>query len=181
MIIQIRGTSGSGKTTVMRAVMKNYVWTPIYEDGAKKPTYYLSSDRSLVITGHYETVSGGCDRVGGASAVYALTQKLRTELGDSPIILQEGLLLSEDTKWSMLLPDLRIVYLTTTPNDCLERVKGRRVSLGITKPLSENNTLGRVKTIERSRIKLSAAGVMCRRASSEQAPRIILGWISEWL
>lgn len=180
MIIQIRGTSGSGKTTIMKQAMEclsiewDQPWEAVFQTGRKQPLYYFLG--KMVVLGHYNSACGGCDTIGSAAAVYALTQGL-VEAGPGRIILQEGLLLSEDTKWSSQLDDLRVLYLMTPVEKCLEQIRGRRAEAGNDKPLNEANTRNRVAVIERSRIKLIEAGKTCRRASTTQATGIILDWI----
>lgn len=172
MIIQIRGTSGSGKTWVMRKVMERLPpMEPQYVHGRKQPWYYIAG--KVAILGHYESTCGGCDNIGSAGNVFELIQYIPPELH----ILCEGLLLSEDTKWSSQLGDLRVVYLTTPVDQCVEQIKKRRIDAGNTKPLNEENTRKRVRTVERSREKLTAAGVNCIRCSSKQAPDIICKWL----
>lgn len=185
MIINIRGTSGSGKTTVMRKVMAELgSWTGIGYPGRKKPMYYSLNGRQVetglpgvYALGHYETACGGCDNVGSAAKVYELIMSLLTTYGGDSIILCEGLLLSEDTKWTSQLEDVRLLYLTTPLETCLKQIKSRREEAGNSKELNPMNTSNRVSTIERGRVKLLSLGFECRRASSNQAPKIILDWI----
>lgn len=170
-VIQIRGTSGSGKSTVVRAVMNEFHgWTPVMRSGRKQPLYYESEE--VVVLGHYESPCGGCDTIGSAKAVYDLIGEV-----EARTILCEGLLLSEDVKWSSQLKGLRVIFLTTPLETCLRRIRGRRKTAGNTKPLNPNNTANRVATIERARVKLTNLGVPCRQCSADEAPRIILGWL----
>lgn len=182
MIIQIRGTSGSGKTSVMREVMKHFSWEKVYVPKRKKPLYYRHN--GIVVMGHYEdSACGGCDTIGSAPQVWKEIQKL--DPVEASVVLCEGLLLSEDVKWATVMheeedeggPGLRIVYLTTPVEECLRRIQKRRDAVGNTKPLNPLNTTRRVGVIEKSRLKLLAEGVDCRRCSSEQAPRIIMKWL----
>jgi hypothetical protein len=174
MIIQLRGTSGSGKTWVMKQLMQKLgPFTPRYTNGRKKPISYMTED--IVVLGHYESACGGCDNIGSAAAVFELMRCYK----DSPIILAEGLLLSEDTKWSLQMEDLRVVYLTTTLDTCLQQITNRRLAAGNTKELNPKNTTNRVKVVERSRLKLLEAGVICKRATTTQAVKIVLDWIHE--
>lgn len=175
MIIQIRGTSGSGKTWVMRQVMNQLgPWKPQYTEGRRKPLYY-SNVLGVAVLGHYEATCGGCDNIGSAAQVYQLIQRLT---GNHRVILCEGLLLSEDVKWTSQLDDVRVIYLVTPIEKCIELIKQRRANAGNAKPLNEHNTRNRVAVIERSRVKLLDAGVLCRRVTANQAPKLIEGWIS---
>ncbi len=176
MIIQIRGTSGSGKTTVMREVMDLMGdWNAKIVEGRKKPLYYRSCSDwpDTVVLGHYEeSACGGCDTIGSAPKVVDLIQEVKAK-----VILCEGLLLSEDVKWAKQMEDLHVVFLTTSLEECLRRITKRRKDAGNDKPLNPKNTTNRIKVIKRSRLKLIEEGVLCKRASSVQAPQVILRWI----
>jgi len=178
MIVQVRGTSGSGKTTVMRKVMDSLMWESVYKEKRKKPLFYRSADpqlENIFILGHYEeSACGGCDTIGSAAAVYELIRSI-----NNGVILCEGLLLSEDTKWTLHLAKtdkipVECLFLTTPLERCLKQIKGRREAAGNTDKLDPSNTTNRVRTIERARTKLSEAGVSCRRVSPEQAPEVIM-------
>lgn len=175
MIINIRGTSGSGKSWVVRRVMEDYgFWNGFYVPGRKQPLYHYPEDgRSIAVLGHYNSPCGGCDTIGSAKQVYTLIQKL----SQAKVIIAEGLLLSEDVKWSSYLKDLRVIFLTTSIEQCITQIEARRKEAGNDKPLNRYNTENRVGVIERARVKLLTAGVDCRRLSAEQAPEMILSWL----
>lgn len=179
LVVEVRGTSGSGKTTVVRAVMESMKkWIPCFKTGRKNPLFYEHDPSGIIVLGHYEATCGGCDNVGSARAVYELLNEVIGQ-HNPPAVLCEGLLLSEDVKWSSQIPGLRAVFLTTPLDECLRRVAGRREKAGNAKPLDPRNTANRVAVIERARVKLSAAGVDCRRASTGQAAGMILKWLGE--
>lgn len=180
-VIQIRGTSGSGKTFVMREVMKYFLYrTAVYTEGRRNPLYY-ALDESVAALGSYESTCGGCDNIGSARAVFELIQRVEKERPQTKVILAEGLLLSEDSKWTKQLEAPRIVFLTTELERCLRQVENRRNAAGNEKPLNPANTTNRVGVIERARVKLLEYGITCRRVPSEQAPKLILQWIKELL
>jgi hypothetical protein len=195
VIIQIRGTSGSGKSTAMRAVMDSMFWDAVRVEGRKKPLYYFHSHEghgdgwpNIALLGHYESPCGGCDTIGSARAVYELIQNLLQGGGDITHVLCEGLLLSEDTKWTKMLvensakdagPPVRVLFLTTPLEECLSRIKQRREGVGNNDPLNPENTSRRVAVIERARVKLEESGAYVRRCSSRQAPEIVLRWLRE--
>ncbi|MCK9569147.1 hypothetical protein M0R72_09410 [Candidatus Pacearchaeota archaeon] len=185
MIIQIRGTSGSGKSTAMRKVMHQLSgkWCAVRIPGRQKPLYYHHDD--IAILGHYDSPCGGGDTIGSARAIYDLIQELTTKpcflcQKRFHTILVEGLLLSEDVKWSSQLENLRVVFLVTPLDQCLEWISNRRKSVGNEKPLNPANTTNRVAVIERARQKLVQLGIHCCRASARQTPRLIQSWIKEY-
>lgn len=177
-VINIRGTSGSGKTWVMKKVMETLGnWEGIPKPGRKQPLYYLNTKyKGVVVLGHYESNCGGCDNIGSAKAVYDLIQEVSESI-KKPTILCEGLLLSEDTKWCSQLDDLKVIYLITELEQCLKQIESRRASVGNDKPLNPANTVKRVNVINRSRLKLDGLGIITRRTSVNQAPRLILKWL----
>lgn len=186
-VLQIRGTNGSGKTTVMRQVMASFPegWTGVGQPGRKKPLYYKVNETNLnptvLVLGHYEATCGGCDNIGSAGKVFELVTMLQTTYGDSSIILCEGLLLSEDSLWTKQMTDVKVLFLNTSEEECLKRVRARRVAAGNEKELNPQNTVNRLAVISRARVKLEESGIYCQAASSRQAPRILLSWIQNGL
>lgn len=200
MIIQIRGTSGSGKTTAMRKIMATLgPWEKCYIPRRKGPLYYLSKDGRVAVLGNYDNeFCGGCDNVAkevvkgflgadGVEAVYCLTQVVEAD-----VIICEGLLLSEETRWTMEMSksaEVRLLFLTTPIDQCIKQVGMRRAAKGNERDLNEKlKTTSkysaakriemRAKTIERARLKLEGMGLTCRRATSDQASKIVLGWVA---
>lgn len=187
MIIQLRGTSGSGKSTAMRETMKRIEkdtgrpFSPQFRVGRKKPLLYSHSPSYVCVLGHYESPCGGCDTIGSARAVYDLIHEVREGNGGVPILC-EGLLLSEDAKWTKTLKeegeDVRVLFLVTSLEECLRRIKGRRESVGNAKELNPSNTSNRIGVIDRARRKLEEAEIVTRRCSSGQASSIVLRWLT---
>ena len=180
MIIQVRGTSGSGKSTVIRRVMeKTNDWQDINITGRTKPLYYISQELNVALLGHYESACGGCDNVGSAAKVFDLIKEIQSKpVTKHRTILCEGLLLSEDTKWSQQLDNLHVVYLNTPLNTCLKQIRARREAAGNDKPLNPSNTVNRVAVIERSRQKLTDLGVSCYHLPFDAAVKKVLELIT---
>ena len=139
MIIQIRGTSGSGKTWAMKRVMELLgPRSAVYVAGRKQPLYYqfpedahIPTTWAVYVLGHYEIACGGCDTLGSARETFDVWAKLRSEVS-LPHTLMEGLLLSEDSKWTLEMnkvDEVRVIYLTTPVEQCLERIRSRRARL----------------------------------------------------
>lgn len=68
MIIGISGTSGSGKSTIVRRIMELYpnVENIPRPDGGKRPLKHVLTKpgfKPLSLFGHYETPTGGCDTI----------------------------------------------------------------------------------------------------------------------
>jgi hypothetical protein len=107
------------------------------------------------------------------------------------VVLAEGLLLSEDVKHTVSLGDVRVIFLTTSTDQCLIQVKSRRLEVGDTRPLDSEKANGnptaqqrlvrRDQTIERARVRLLEEGIICRRLSANQAVGIVQGWLDHQL
>lgn len=67
MIVNVRGGSGAGKSTVIRAIMARYpTKVPHFVEGRKQPLWYDLSGPDLPplrVLGHYEAECGGCDTI----------------------------------------------------------------------------------------------------------------------
>lgn len=193
MIIQIRGTSGSGKTTAMYKFMELIGgWTPHYRDECqltfrklKKrriPLYYTNDDLDIAIIGGYTSPSGGCDSIKAVSDIYLIVMWLAKKYN----VVLEGLMVSEDVTWSSKMPDLNVLYINTTVENCLRRVEQRRAVKGNTRSLDTKfkakskltpgaRIAKRYKTIVNTRPRLEAAGAKCRTVSGNQVPTVIKG------
>lgn len=136
MIINIRGTSGSGKSTITREIMKKFRnKVPYKEDGRKQPIGYVldypyvGTISTLAIIGHYESDCGGCDTITKMDHVFELIRQ-SDEAGHH--VLYEGLLLSaEVNRTASLHTEGRrlLVYAIDLPvEECLRRVNGRRLA-----------------------------------------------------
>lgn len=157
-IVKLHGTSGSGKSTVARSLMKrSSSVTPL--GSFRKPEGYICTltelKQPLYILGPYSAVCGGMDSINDASVHIILLQKYAA-LGH---VFYEGLLASEYYgrigSASLEYGDRHLFAFLDTPIEvCIERVKNRRLVAGNSKPLNETNTRGRIKKIERLKYKL---------------------------
>lgn len=149
MVINVRGTSGSGKTTVMREIMSQSTSTqPIILDGQKKPDAYLlnipSVQHAVFLVGSYENVCGGCDAIATQDEICA---RVRNYSKDGHVLF-EGLLMSHVfSRYAALDRELAArgvpsiwAFLDTPLELCLARVNDRRVARGQLEPVNPVNT-----------------------------------------
>lgn len=180
MIVQIRGTSGSGKTTAMKEIMEQVgTWKPIMVEGRRRPLYYRDKKLNAVVLGHYEIDCGGCDTIGSAPRVYNVLCDLKYN-----VALSEGLLWGEDVKWTLELRDagqeIRSFFLITDPEECLRRVVKRQAGRKPADPVRVRRKLmTRVGTIDRARLRLIDAGVNCKRVNVNQAVKQVIKLLKE--
>ncbi len=161
LIINVRGTSGSGKTHLTREFMRSFKHVGRV-DGAKGKVlgYTLrpnaqghAAGESWHVIGSYENVCGGCDTI---KTQQEIIDRVSTALDYGHNVWLEGLILStiyglvgaysEDFKERWVF-----TYLDTPVDVCVERVIERRRIAGNIKPFDKENTVKRHATILRNR------------------------------
>jgi ABC-type dipeptide/oligopeptide/nickel transport system ATPase component len=174
--INIRGTSGAGKSHLVRSIMALYdTAEPTYTEGRKKPYYTHLSHRDmavpqLCVPGHYETPCGGCDTIKTGQEVWAIVLR-SIEAGHN--CLFEGIM-PQDWKIERVeqlagLTELHIIQLNTPIELCLEAVRGRRAARGNEKPLSPKNTVSRARNVEARIRELRRRGIACHTVDRDGA------------
>lgn len=140
-LLQLRGTSGSGKTTAMKALMDEIDAKPImFNEKGTKATVYRGAfdeydDVKVYVLGDYSPhrSAGGCDTIPTVQEVIDLIEKLSKP---GTLIVFEGLLLAHS--WGAMGeyahekygPRYLNAFLDTPVETCLERVVQRRASKG---------------------------------------------------
>lgn len=133
MLINLRGTSGSGKSTIVREIMKLYPSkSPVKIKDRKQPIGYILSrpeGKDLAVLGHYETDCGGCDTITSLDDIF---KHVRWAADQGYDVLFEGLLISaEVNRTTELATDgyqLIVVGLDTPLEVCLASVNQRRAN-----------------------------------------------------
>lgn len=145
MIINIRGTSGSGKSTVAFTMLDKFPFEKITNKEGKVMGYKVDAglNKPVYLVGKYETKCGGCDTI--ATQQEAADRAVYFhELGGH--VLMEGLLASAAGPKGAVTKTLEetraacFAILDTPLDVCLERVKQRRLARGDERPLNETNT-----------------------------------------
>lgn len=151
MNVNIRGTSGSGKSYIVHSLLKEFdtITTPLHMEGRKRPWGYKVGLRSpVIIMGHYETACGGCDTLPNMDFIF---EKVSEQAKKGYHVLFEGVLVSEERKRSIMLEDLLIVKLSTPVEECLKSInKRRREKNPEAEDVNPKNTTNRVRTIDRA-------------------------------
>ena len=144
-IVHLRGTSGSGKTTAMRALFKHLRdFDPIeMNDRMTKNVAYrgfIDIDEGcsipVYVLGDYnpERSAGGCDTIPTVQEVIDLVEKYASR--KNSLVVLEGLLLAHS--WGSLSEYVHPrwgeryvnVFLDTPEDTCIERVTARRAGKG---------------------------------------------------
>ena len=150
VILSLRGTSGSGKTTVARKFLTDYPCKALPDPNKPKKHWGYEVDLSsegvsqpLYVIGSYQNTCGGTDGINTQEEIAdrALAAHPRGH------VLLEGLLLSKvgpgAITTQMLKPTGAYVaaILDTPLATCLQRVQDRRDARGETKPFNPKNTI----------------------------------------
>jgi hypothetical protein len=177
VIVNPRGTSGSGKTEFARRVLAAYDrggsedMAPIHRDGRTRPIGYRLrhplGGRSLAVVGHYGAgVCGGCDTIsardGGMDEVFRLAGVLAAEGHD---VLLEGLLLSGEHRRSAELAcrhALHVLLLDTPIERCARNLVARRRASRALRPL-----VAKVVAAQRDAVEGACARLRCCAATVE--------------
>lgn len=173
MIINIRGTGGSGKSTVVRDVMARYeTVTARHVTGRRRPAGYLCArpdGPSLYVPGHYETPCGGCDTITSPNEVF---DAIEAQAAQGHDVLYEGIIVQDAFDRTLYLHKqhgLVVLGLRVPIEVCLESIRTRRSERGDQRELNPKNTIGRQRSVERSMTRLREAGVDARWVTRDEA------------
>jgi hypothetical protein len=203
MILNFRGTSGSGKTTVVRGLMAKYPTViPLGEFPEKKPDGYecrpdrkafdpgddpIADGPNLYVVGSYKNTCGGCDGIKTQDEACDRVRRYAA-LGD---VLFEGLLISHifaryqklDQEMAQAHGHKTIWAFLDTPLElCLDRIRERRnaraAAKGVEpKPLNTKNTENKWNDARRSFQKAKTAGLDARWLDHTNPIEQSWGWL----
>lgn len=186
-IILLRGTSGSGKTTVVQRVIDHLNRRGPPSDFLKlgpsdrPPVKWRQSGTRwahsrVTVMGRYgEVACGGCDGMSWPGGADDIEMQARAMARDGDQVLMEGLIVAS---WGVpryqRINDatgggLRLVNLTTPLDVCLASVTARRLAAGNEKPLNPENTISKYEGFAKSVDRLRGAGLTVLELDREQA------------
>lgn len=157
MIVSLRGTHGSGKSTVVKWLLHSGESTPL--GVGKKPDGYRVDiswlDRPLYIVGPYETACGGCDAI----QPYQLIWPRVVDYEAKGHVVFEGALVSSSYgtigEASEGYGDQVVfAFLDTPVQTCVERILERRAKKGTAKPFDPKITVQKHKNVLRSIVRI---------------------------
>jgi hypothetical protein len=187
MIINIRGTNGSGKTTVIRRLMDHYGQTAVRVRAGEIVAHRLGC--GAMVVGRYVskadpstlTPTGGCDTITTQDEVCDAVRRF-SKRGS---VLFEGLLISglwfryDALARELAIRDYRWVFLNTSLEECIARTLARRQKAGNTKPFDpEKSLVGKFYSVQRCHEKAADAGHQTWLFSSNEATEVIKGWLA---
>jgi thymidylate kinase len=178
MLINLRGTHGAGKSTIVRALCNESAAQPIYGVLRQRPEAYeltFAGKTKAFVIGPYNTPCGGCDAVQPYELICPLIEKYAA----AGHVIFEGALIS--SCWGAVgrlmerwMREAIVVFLDTPADECVRRVKARRLQRGDGRAFDPAHLIQKHATIARLKQKLDAAGVVQTVAvSSENAADVI--------
>lgn len=138
MIVLLRGTSGSGKSTIATKVIEKL---GAYDHEIKlgpqqKLGGYVWRQRQLIL-GRYTTACGGCDTLNWKGAADDMEAEIASHCSSGHNVLLEGLVVSSWGGERLLRlikhSELRVIVLSTSLEDCISSVKARRIAKALEK------------------------------------------------
>lgn len=157
MILNIRGTHGSGKSTLVRGLLNRGSASPL--GAGKRPEGYVVTlpklARPVYVVGSYETACGGCDGI----QPYSLIWPRIVEYAGKGHVVFEGALVSSSygnigRSSEVYGNNFVFAFLDTPLEECLRRVARRREAKGDQRSLDPRNTTVKYNNIQRSIAKI---------------------------
>jgi hypothetical protein len=168
VFIKLAGTSGSGKTTTVRAVMDKFVMGPKLFDGTEKIAEYRTllgqptePFQQIVVLGGYANVCGGLDTISDKNVRLDLIKQYTG--AKKKLVLLEGLIIScygeiGDVSEASNVPWI-YAFMDTPLEVCLARCESRRKARGVTEPMNPENTTAKYRAVQSLRNRVVADGV----------------------
>lgn len=181
MIINIRGTSGSGKSHIVRAIMDQCTGRePDFVEGRRRPLFYTMWQPTaprpevLAVIGHYETPCGGCDTIPSLDRIYEV---IRKQVDNGFDVIYEGLLLSAEVNRAVALGNdfnMAVIALDVPLQECIDSVNKRRWAKNPDKPgVNPKNTEAKWKQTRRALERIGEAGIPTYSLKRDAALRMI--------
>lgn len=181
MILNVRGTHGSGKSTIALELLKKYTHEAL--GTGKRPEGYKllipGLHKYLFLVGPYATACGGCDAIQPYDLIWPRVL-LYAKKGH---VLFEGALVSSSVgnigRAMAARKDCVVGFMDTPLEECLRRIQARRAARGDERPLNPHNTTVKHQAVERSRPKLEELGLRCVTINHKRATAQVLKLFKE--
>jgi hypothetical protein len=164
VLISIRGTNGSGKSTIVRTILLDCGQRPIFGLlGPKRPEAYETHIRDVrrptYTLGPYLTSTGGVDNVQPYDHILTLIEKYAAK-GN---VLFEGVIVGSSygrvgrllERWGK---EAVLAFMATSLEDCIANVKKRRGAREDGREFNPRNLTSKFNQIAKSKIKIEQEG-----------------------
>lgn len=182
-LVGIKGTSGSGKTTIVFKLLSQYkTKTNYFVNGRRQPIAHVFQNegkRPLAVIGHYEAGSAGCGGLDSISHYSCMLELVDHFWRKGYHVMMEGLLYTGDAIQTiktneMTNGQLRVLALTTPMDDCIAAVNARRRDKDPNAAdVNPDNLLSKANSVPGVMSKLEEAKVQAKYVARDE------GW--EWV
>ena len=169
-IIQIRGSNGSGKTTIVRQYAnKNNLKIKSIEVNGIETFISTNETGDIVVLGRYDKKTGGCDLFKNTDHVFNTIISVIENMKPRTIVF-EGMIYSLSFRFAKKVFDLakhygyyyKAISLYTEPDVVLKRIYKRNGG----KTIKENLVLDKIKSVMNSHIKLLEHGIESKKVDT---------------
>lgn len=189
-IIAIKGTNGSGKSSVVRALISHLGKAATLTFNTKEAGYRcMSGEQAVFVLGKYKSACGGLDSSfnykGAADDLLLCIDKLAAKghvVCEGVIAITSygfGRVTRFATKQERKGNHMIFAHIDTPAELCVERVRQRRKEAGNSKPFSPEKLLHKYESVLRSQDKLREAGYDARILPHEEPLQTLLRWFAE--
>lgn len=179
-MINLRGTNGSGKSTVFNRLLKAWKVREIRSRYPRMPEAYelrvAGCAKPAFIIGPYVTSCGGCDQI----QPYDELLEMIPRYAKQGHVLYEGVIISSVygkvgammERWGK---EAVMLFLDTPLEECIRRVQGRRDSRADDREFNPKNLTLKFNSQERIKKKVEEAGIIrMGTVSTENADKVIV-------
>lgn len=157
MIINLRGTHGSGKSTTVKKLIDQYC-KQVHGPEKKPLGYYLEIPGitpAVYVVGSYRTACGGCDSIQPYAEIWP---RIETAAKDYHVLFEGALVSSSYGNIGRASEEYGsnfvFAFMDTPLQTCLDRIKARRAAKGDHRPLDPKNTEHKYNSIQQSIAKI---------------------------
>jgi hypothetical protein len=189
IIVNIRGTNGSGKSSAVRALMKHLGKPRAFLFDDKEAGYRFKRTPPIFVLGKYKTACGGLDAsfsYKGAADDVLLCLDLLAEKGH---VVCEGVVAMSSYGFERLTcfadaqkakgNNVIFALLDTPPELCVKRVRERRKVAENIAPFDPEKLLDKFVSLVRTQEQLQKAGYDARILPHEEPLQTLLRWFDE--
>jgi len=173
-IIQVCGTSGSGKSHLMRSFIEYSRKEGRVQE--KDGGYLIHLNGSgLFVLGKYDVPTGGCDTIHDIASIYA---RIEDAVGNHDHVLYEGLFVMNQTRGPQLAEkygkEMALLQLTTPLATCFASINARRAERGDGELANHKNTQDNYRRATNYCAKMRDSGARVFRVSRDEAlPKLL--------
>lgn len=189
VIVNLKGTHGSGKSSVVRALIAHCGMVAKLRFNNKEAGYRCRyGEQPLFVLGKYKTACGGIDASFSYKGAADDVMRCLELLAAKGHVVCEGVAMSmygferlANFADSQKAKGNKVIFaLLDTPVElCVERVRQRRREVGNRKPFNPEKLLDKYASIHRAQERLRAAGYAARVLPHEEPLQTLLRWFEE--